>query len=558
MKTPGARPIALALGAVLALGGFLRLLEYFENRTLWLDEAMLALGIGRRGYLGLLAPLDYDQVAAPLFLWAVKTVSLIAGMGELALRIVPLVAGVMLPWMVWRMTRSLGGPAAGLIAAVLAAISVPLIYHSAELKPYGLDALASASVIMFTLRTREAPEHPSRWGHLLLAGMVGLLLSIPLPLVLAATLAALLADPRVRTVPNFHRRLLGLAVVSAGGFGVLHGLIYRFADSRYMHQYWAGTFLDPRAPDRSLRLYGAGMAILDPLPPIEGIIPLRWCLLLVVAGVILLVRRAGLPGVLQIGLPFLGLILASALGLYPIGARLLVFLAPALMAFVGVMLAEVLRVVRLGEPAAALAGALMIVVWGAPEALRNARHPQIREEGRQSARQVARAALAEPVYLTPSGIPSWVYYTTDWARPDTARLDFVVRAGTSSGPAAFNDLVDQGPVHGEAQPPRYAGAGRVEVLGRRSGVSYREPNGFDQTTPDPGWASAEVDRIVEVARPHAWVYAGPWKDTEFPGLRAEFARRGIVIVETIEEAHAMAVRIRASVPLPPSAHNAPR
>ena len=113
-------------------------------------------------------------------------------------------------------------------------------------------------------------------------------------------------------------------------------------------------------------------------------------------------------------------------------------------------------------------------------------------------------------------------------------------------------------MHGEAQPPRYAGAGRVEVLGRRSGVSYREPNGFDQTTPDPGWASAEVDRIVEVARPHAWVYAGPWKDTEFPGLRAEFARRGIVIVETIEEAHAMAVRIRASVPLPPSAHNAPR
>jgi len=114
MKTPGARPIAL--GAVLSLGALLRLLEYLGNRSLWLDEAMLALGIGRRGYLGLFAPLDYDQVAAPLFLWAVKTVSLIGGMGELALRFVPLVAGVMLPWTVWRMTRSLGGPAAGLIA----------------------------------------------------------------------------------------------------------------------------------------------------------------------------------------------------------------------------------------------------------------------------------------------------------------------------------------------------------------------------------------------------------------------------------------------------------
>jgi len=556
MKTPGARPIAL--GAVLSLGALLRLLEYLGNRSLWLDEAMLALGIGRRGYLGLFAPLDYDQVAAPLFLWAVKTVSLIGGMGELALRFVPLVAGVMLPWTVWRMTRSLGGPAAGLIAAVLAAISVPLIYHSAELKPYGLDALASASLIVFALRTREAPEHPNRWRHLLLAGMVGLLLSIPLPLVLAGTLAALLADARVRAVPGCHRRLLGLAVVWASWFGVLHGLIYRFADSRYMHQYWAGTFLDLRAPDGALRLYGAGMAILYPLPPIEGVIPFRWCLLLVVAGTILLVRRAGLPGALQIGLPFLALILASALGLYPIGARLLVFLAPAVMAFVGVMLAELLRMIRLGEPAAALAGALMIVVWGGPEALENARHPWIREEGRRTARQVARSALAEPVYVTPSGIPSWVYYTTDWARPDTARLDFVFRAGTSSGPAAFNDLVVQAPALEAAEPPTYAGAGRVELLGRRSGMSYREPNGFDQKTPDPTWAVAEVDRIVEVARPHAWVYAGPWKDTEFSGLRAEFARRGIVIVETIEEANAMAVRIRASAPLSPPVHSAPR
>lgn len=558
MKTSDARPIAIGLGAVLSLGAFLRLIEYLGNRTLWLDEAMLALGIGRRGYQGLLAPLDYDQVAAPLFLWTVKTVSLIGGMGELALRIVPLAAGVMLPWVVWRMTRSLGGSAAGLIAAVLAAISVPLIYHSAELKPYGLDALASASVIVFTLRTREAPEHPNRWWHLLLAGMVGLLLSIPLPLMLAGTLAALLADSRVRAVPGFHRRLLGLAVVWAGWFGVLHGLIYRFADTRYMQQYWAGTFLDPRAPDGPLRLYGAGMAILDPLPPIEGIIPFRWCLLLLGAGTILLVRRAGLSGALQIGLPFLALILASALGLYPIGARLLVFMAPALMAFVGVMLAEVLRMVRLGEPSAAIVGAMMIVVWGGPEALENARHPQIREEGRLTSRHVARSALAEPVYVTPSGIPSWVYYTTDWARPDTARLDFVFRAGTSSGPAAFNDLVVQAPVQGEVQPPTYAGAGRVEMLGRRSGMSFREPNGFDQATPDPAWAGAEVDRIVEEARPHAWVYAGPWKDAEFLALRAEFIRRGIVIVETVEEANAMAVRIRATAPLPPRAHSAPR
>jgi len=286
------------------------------------------------------------------------------------------------------------------------------------------------------------------------------------------------------------------------------------------------------------------MAILDPLPPIEGILSFRWCLLLAGAGTIILVRRTGLPGALLIGLPFLAMISTSALGLYPIGARLLVFMAPGLIALIGVMLAEVLRLIRLREPVAAVVGALMIIIWGGPGALENARHPEAREEGRQSARRVARADLAEPVYITPSGIPSWAYYTTDWSRPDTARLDFVFRSGSSTGPAAFNDLVDEAPPRGVRHPPTYAGAGRVEVLGRRSGVAYREPNGFEQEMPDPAWARAEVDRIVQVARPYAWVYGGPWIDKEFPDLRAEFAQRGIVIVETMVEANAMALRIR--------------
>jgi predicted membrane-bound mannosyltransferase len=183
VKAPRPRPVGIALGIVLLLGTFLRLFEYFRNRPLWLDESMLALGIGRQGYAELLGSLDYDQTAPPLFLWGIKTLSLVGGMSEYALRLLPLLAGLALPWVVWRVVRALGGPVAGVIATGLAAISVPLIYYSAEAKPYSLDALMSGILILLTLRTREDPRQSRLWWQLLIAGMLGALVTIPLPLI---------------------------------------------------------------------------------------------------------------------------------------------------------------------------------------------------------------------------------------------------------------------------------------------------------------------------------------------------------------------------------------
>src|SRR5687767_15072000 len=76
---------------VLALGIFLRCYQFLMGRSLWEDEAHLALNFITRGYLGLLQPLDYLQAAPPLFLWSVKSFALVFGYGERALRAFPLV-----------------------------------------------------------------------------------------------------------------------------------------------------------------------------------------------------------------------------------------------------------------------------------------------------------------------------------------------------------------------------------------------------------------------------------------------------------------------------------
>ena len=543
MKAPHSRAIGIALGIVLLLGSCLRLFEYFRNRPLWLDESMLALGIGRHGYAGLLGSLDYDQTAPPLFLWGLKTVSLLGGMSEYSLRLLPLLAGLALPWVVWRVVRALGGPVAGVIAATLAALSVPLIYYSAEAKPYSLDALISATLILLTIRTREDPRRSRPWWTLLIAGMLGALVTIPLPLILTGVASGLLLDPSVRSHPRARENLAGVIGVWAVGFGLLYWLVYQDMTTLYLHRFWADTFLNPLAPDFSFRAYGGMLALLDPLPPFEDYLPLRWCFLLLVAAIIPAVRRAGLAGASQLGVPILATVLMSVLSKYPMGLRLLIFLSPCVFALIGIGLAELLRVARVRESVAALGGTLLIVVWGAPEALGNVEDPEGRKGGREAARRVLGADPTESVYILPGGLPTWAYYSTDWKRPDMFRLDYFARVGNSSGPSALNGLVEETP--GGIRHARYRmSSGRVELIGRRSGLAYREPNGFDQDHPDPGWAREEAGRIVEAARPYVWVFGVHWVDIQWPKLQTELDRRGMVVVERVPDLSAVAIRVR--------------
>jgi hypothetical protein len=79
---------------LILVGVALRLVEYFHNRSIWWDEAMLALNVLHRTSGQLWRPLDYDQGAPIGFLLLERAAVDTLGQSELALRLVPLAAGI--------------------------------------------------------------------------------------------------------------------------------------------------------------------------------------------------------------------------------------------------------------------------------------------------------------------------------------------------------------------------------------------------------------------------------------------------------------------------------
>lgn len=91
--SPGERLVRRLLVAALTVGIALRAPLYLANPSLLLDEARVALNVASRSFAGLAQPLDYDQTAPVLFLWMAKAATLLGGVNEYSMRVLPFVAG---------------------------------------------------------------------------------------------------------------------------------------------------------------------------------------------------------------------------------------------------------------------------------------------------------------------------------------------------------------------------------------------------------------------------------------------------------------------------------
>src|SRR6266536_2976343 len=126
-RTLSSSRLPFLTGALFAFGALARVVGFLQNASLSGDEAMFGLNVGRRTFLQLLQPLDYGQVATVPFLWAERLFALIGGVSGFSLRAVPLLAGVGLLWILYRLGADFTGRVEAVVALALAATAFPLI-----------------------------------------------------------------------------------------------------------------------------------------------------------------------------------------------------------------------------------------------------------------------------------------------------------------------------------------------------------------------------------------------------------------------------------------------
>lgn len=151
-------------------GMLVRLTEYLSRRSLWGDEAMLALNLINRSYLELLKPLDYNQAAPPGFLWIEKFALQILGNHEYALRLFPLIAGIVSLLAFYQLATRYASPVAAPIAIALFACLKYVLYYATEVKQYSSDVMVALLLWLLLVPLHNQMLHRKQ---IILLGLLG-------------------------------------------------------------------------------------------------------------------------------------------------------------------------------------------------------------------------------------------------------------------------------------------------------------------------------------------------------------------------------------------------
>ncbi len=325
---------------VMAVGTAMRLWFYLYNRSMYRDEAALALNIVHRSFAGLFRPLANDQGAPVGFLLLEKIVVSLWGNNEYALRLVPLIASILtLPLLYWLCRQFLSQPFA-VIALIVVALGEKQYDYSTETKQYSFDVLVTVALLLLAVKAIGNPLRGtagSRKGLLALAiaGTLAVWFSHPAIFVLGAigVMAAMewvIRDPRPRVLD-----LVGVAAAWIGSFALnYHFILHRLSRNDYMQSFWAQADAFAPIPKsfNAVIWYKTQFFTMFESPGSMGFAGLS--ALVFVLGVAWLYRRWK-SAALMVVLPILFALAASLVHKYPFRERLILFICPLIAIFIG-------------------------------------------------------------------------------------------------------------------------------------------------------------------------------------------------------------------------------
>ena len=315
-----------------ACGVYIRFREYLFNRSLWLDEATLALNIVNKSFSQLMT-MPLENATAPLgFVLLSKMVTMAGGDSEYALRFIPLCAGVVSLILFIQFLRQYGDRRAIPPALILFSLSYALLRYSTEFKPYSSDVLIALLILwggISTLSRKFDFRYALRWG---VGGGMLLWFSFPSVFVLGAVGMALFG--RFASAQSW-KELRNLGVALALWFLSFY-MFYSFsvrhiASNSSLENYWVKNFMPfPLDTFDDLLWVGesfAAMLAYSVYP--GGIQPVFLGLIAFVAGSYAVFRKKW-DVFLMLLMPLVLALAASAMHRYPFSDRFLLFYVPVI------------------------------------------------------------------------------------------------------------------------------------------------------------------------------------------------------------------------------------
>lgn len=307
---------------LLFVGAILRLRRYFSGRSLWADEAMLALNIVNRNFAGLFKPLEYDQGAPLGFLLVEKFFNALFGRQELVLRFFPMLAGLASLALFYLLIRQTLQDAGLFLALALFAVNPQLVDYSSEAKQYIVDVAVALGLLVLAIPIFQNQFSKKNFVLLAVAGILALWFSHPALFVLAGIGVALVIQfLRTRDYTNL-RTTFGIGLLWLANLALLYFINLRnLSQNNYLTAYWADGFL-PLPP-------WSDFTWLNELIQYQfniQFLPLLVLVLILIGWFALFREQKSLA--ITFAFTTLFAFTASALHLYPVNGRLSLFLIP--------------------------------------------------------------------------------------------------------------------------------------------------------------------------------------------------------------------------------------
>ena len=177
----------------IVIGIALRLIHYLLDRSLWKDEALVALNLIERPFDELLEPLKYNQAAPVGFLAITKLLMLAFGDNEYVLRLFPFLSAIVALFLFYRVAKWFDSLPVLAVAVSLFALSDRAIYYCAELKQYSSDITLALAAYCLAIELKK-PTNIYRSASIAILGAIFIWISHPVVFVLAGTGSTLLVS----------------------------------------------------------------------------------------------------------------------------------------------------------------------------------------------------------------------------------------------------------------------------------------------------------------------------------------------------------------------------